>query len=580
VIALASQSRGAAISLALGIAVTSGILIGRGLGQASRSRGRTFRQLPIAFVMAVGLGLAVFASAGDVADQLDRTTTAEVDHPTSKFAAWKSSVSLVAETPWVGVGRGAVESTLTRVFDASSFATFSHLENEYVSAIVEWGVPAAFVLALVLAWAIITAIRRWRDGALAAGALGALAGVMFQSSVDFGIQLLGIAVPVTIVAATVVVVPLRETSKFRWLRVQRWSLVLGLLAAAYVVMLPSARTLQEDHDLLDASETPDQGVLLEVIQRHPLDYFAFGRSAEQMAETNDPRTVPFLNHALILHPSHPGLHRLAARLLAAADRKPQAAVEYGLALSGTIHPHLLLTEIVAVLPNAGDAANAIPVDYFAPQEILLSLEELKREDVSEHWLMRLLDAPTRDLKMTDELYDMAMLREDFDVAFHTATVRMRDAHTNTSRLMLARVEFAQHDYDAVQRELADVANWRGRIDEQGDAWLLVCDTHSARGEWEDALQCIHQVDGSGLMAARRDDIGKRLQDISDHRHAEVRLQNVQDLERSMNLPVDTYIPVLHDEPSGSASTSPIINPLLTPHPTQHGAEHSATPGHQ
>ncbi len=191
------------------------MLVGRRVHEFSKQPSAALRQLPVILVMVVGFGLTVYAGGGDVVDQLDRTSAVEVDHPTSKFAAWRASASLVAETPWVGVGRGAVEPAFTRVSNVSAFVTFSHLENEYVSAVVEWGVPAAFALGVVLIWCTWAALRRWRDGPLVAGALGALLGVMFQSSVDYGIQLLGLAVPVTIVACTVLLVPVRETSRFK-----------------------------------------------------------------------------------------------------------------------------------------------------------------------------------------------------------------------------------------------------------------------------------------------------------------------------------------------------------------------------
>jgi hypothetical protein len=579
VIALASQSRGAAISLALGAAIASGILIGRGVGEVAGGARRVFRQLPIAFVMAVGLGLAVFSSAGDVADQLDRTTMTEVDHPTSKFAAWKASVQLVAETPWVGVGRGAVEPTFTRIFDGSAFFTFSHLENEYVSAIVEWGVPGALALALALAWCIIVALRRWRDGALAAGALGGVVGVMFQSSVDFGIQLLGLAVPVTVVACTLLVVPLRETSKWARLRVPRIGLVVALGVCAVLVMRPSARSLQEDHDRLLAKDHLELATLFQMIERHPLDYFPFGEAAKQMLENDDPRGVAFLNHALELHPAHPGLHRLAARLLAGTGRKDQATVEYSLAMDGTYQPHVLLTEITAVLPDAADAARAIPVDYFSPDSVLNSLQELKRDDVAQAWLARVVQSSNRTLALVDKLYNLAMARNDLDVAMRAANLRLNEQHTTTSRLMLAKVEFAKLDYAAVQKELADVQQWRGRIDERGDAWLLVCDTYQMQGQWDPALECLHHLDGSGLMQMRHDDIAKREKDIADHRTSEAKLKEIQDLEREMHLPVDTYLPVLPSNPDapasapghGTAITNPITNPLK--HSTGQGSGH-------
>jgi O-antigen ligase len=580
VVTFASLSRGAALSLVLGVAVTGANLIGRAVGDVSGRRRRD--QLPIALVIGVGLALAVYSSAGNVADQLDKTSLTELDHPASKFEAWRSSVALVAETPWVGVGRGALESTFTRVHAPSAYATFSHLENEYIQVIVEWGVPEALAMALVLAWFIITAIRRWRDGPLAAAAFGAIAGVMFQSSVDFGVELLGLAIPVTIVAATLQVVPIRETSELLGLRLQRGVLIAALFAAAAVLLLSATRSVQEDHDDLVAAEAPSLDDLHAAIERHPLDYLAFAQVAANLMQAKNPDAAEFLNHALALHPTHPGLHRLTARLLSANDRKGQAALEYSLAMNGTGAPHLLLTEILANLPGANDAAAAIPLDY-RPDTILRSLKELERADVAERWLVRVVAEPVPDIRVVDQLYDMATSRNDLDVALHTAKIRLDLAHTKTSRLMLARVEFLRHDLAAVQAELSDVLTWTDQTDERADARLLLCDTYSEQRQWEVALECIHRLDASGLVASRRLEITRRESEINDQRSAELRAERIQELERSLNLPVDVNIPVIPSHgvaprppQPGIGITNPIKNPLLHPN-DQRSQPSRATP---
>ncbi len=570
-VALLSLSRGAAISLVLGVVVTSSLLIGRRLGDVggdSRRRRRfSSNQLPIVLVITVGFGLAVFSSAGKVADQLGKTSMVELEHPASKFAAWKASTRLIVESPWVGVGRGAVEPTFTRVYEPSAYVTFSHLENEYIQAVVEWGVPGGILLALALGWCIVTALRRWRDGPLVAGAIGGIAGVMFQSSVDFGVELLGVAIPVTIVASTLQLVPLCETSRFGWLRLGRIVLVVVLAGAAVMLSLPTTRTLEEDHAMLVATRTPHVQDLVEVIERHPLDYFAFGQAGEELMYSSDPRAVAFLNHALTLHPSHPGLHRLTARLLVSIGRTDQAAVEYSLAMTGATRPHLLLAEIVAMLPATNDAAAAIPLDYPKPDTVLKSLAQLNRLDISERWLMRIVDQPTHDLRLIDELYKLGMDRNDLEVALRAARARFAESQTPTSRLMLARVEFQRNELDAVLEQLSDVKTWRGRLDERADAWLLVCDAHHKRRNWDAALECLHHLDATGSMNMRRNEIVTREGEISDERTSELRIKQIQNLERSLNLPIDTDIPVIRNKPEAPAPQpgigieNPIRNPL-------------------
>ncbi|MGN6108725.1 MAG: O-antigen ligase family protein, partial [Kofleriaceae bacterium] len=241
-VASLTLSRGAILGLATGLGVTLGIVVAQRLAptEQSRSSRRRFliNTLPIGTVAVCVLVVIVYTSAGSAAEQLANTSLQEIREPKSKYAAWRSSVALIEESPWVGVGRGAFEPAFTRVHPASAFVTFSHLENEYIQAVVEWGVPGALLLAALLGWLAIVAIRKWRDGPLAAAALGGVTTAIVQSNVDFGIELLGLAVPVTIVAATLATVPVKPLSPRVLLRARLFRLAhLGGLAAAALVLL-------------------------------------------------------------------------------------------------------------------------------------------------------------------------------------------------------------------------------------------------------------------------------------------------------------------------------------------------------
>jgi O-antigen ligase len=535
IVAAASLSRGAIIGLVIGVVVCAALLVA---GRLEHRRRRSWRNdVPIALVIGLGVALALYASAGNVADQLQDTSLTELSRPVSKYEAWKSSLRLVRESPWVGVGRGATEATLTRVHPASAYFTFSHLENEYLTTIVEWGIPGAFLLALAFAWCVTRTLRRWRDGPLAAGAIGALTAILFQSSVDFGIELLGIAVPATIIASTVQLVPLRPSSHPLRDRASRSALVLALLCCAGVLVLPMTRSIAEDHDAILAMKDPQLPSIRASIERHPLDYYGFGIAADVQSRAGDIHAVEYLNQALALHPTHPGLHRLAARMLIGNKRYAQAAVEYALAMNADAAPRALLNEIVMLLPNADYAADAIPTDYPNIDVMLHTLTELKRSDLSEKWLARVARRPQHDLRVIDMLYDLAMARGDVDVARQTAELRLDVSHTTTSRLMLAKVKLAQHEYDALLTELADVKNWTGRIDEKADAWLILCDVHIAREQWDPALECLHRLDSSGMpLSGGRVEITKRLQEIGQKRAYEAKMQAATALEKSLGPP--------------------------------------------
>ncbi len=534
-VGLASLSRGAAIALVLGSLVTLAVLVGNRLAahadRETRRQAFVIKDVPLTIVVALGLALALYASGGRVADQIENTSLTELNEPVSKFAAWTSSFELLKESPWFGIGRGATESTLTRVHSASAYVTFSHLENEYVQAIVEWGVPGAIILALLTAWVIVTAIRRWRDGPLAAAALGALAAVAFQSSVDFGVELLGIAMPATLVATTLATVPVRDRGRVTLVRARRLALVTVLVITAVMLLSPMTRTLQEDHDALTAQKEPIVEDAHDLIERHPLDYFGYGEVAALMMLTGDPLAARYLNHAMALHPFHPGLHRLAARLLIGAGRTKQAAIEYSLALHGTLAPRLALSEITSVLPAAEDAAAAIPIDYPNSLLVLHALHELHRDDVAEAWLVRVVEQPNADVTSIDQLYDLATLRKDFAVAEQAARARLAAAKTTTARVMLAKAQLARNEVDEILEDLADVESWQGRTDEKGEAWLILCDARIALRQWDPALSCLHRLDASGINAGAHDDIAKRLRSIEKTRESDARKAAIEALER-------------------------------------------------
>ena len=535
--AMASLSRGATLALALGVAMTISILFARRLGTASEDGSRPMRALvndvPITIVIAFGLAVAVYTSAGKVADQLDNTALVELGQPLSKYAAWQSSFQLVEEAPWTGIGRGAVEPAFTRVHDASAFITFSHLENEYVQAIVEWGVPGAILLGLALAWCIATGAKRWRDGPLAAGALGACAAILFQSSVDFGVELLGLAVPVVLIASTLLGSRLRETRSLAG-RGARGLLILAIGGGAAVLMLPMTRSLQEDHDQLTAADSATVETAREVIERHPLDYLSYGEAAAAMLRTGDPQAGKLLNHALRLHPTHPGLHRLAARLLLGSGRRAQSAVEYADAMRGTLMPRTLILEIVAMLPELELASAAIPADAPNARQIRRTLTEVDREDITLRWLQRRVAGPQHDLTAIDQLYQLAMVRHDWPVAEQAARRRLAASNTTASRILLERVLFRREQFDQVIKDLADVATWKGRIDEQSDAWLLVCDAQIEKRAWDPALQCLHKLDGAGVLSVtQRYEITKRLAIVTEHREMEAKQKAIEEMQRAL-----------------------------------------------
>ncbi len=516
-VTLATISRGAVIALAAGMVVTGATLIAQRLspahGESARSRRARFfsATLPVGIVVTCILVGSVYIGAGSAVEQLQSTSLAEIHDPTSKFAAWRSSVLLIEDSPWIGVGRGAFESTFTRVHAPSAFVTFSHVENEALQAAVEWGIPLTIILGAFGGWILLLAVRRWNDGPLAASALGGVMVVAFQSNFDFGAELLGIAVPVTMLIASLTYVPLRDRDQQRpfLLRAARSLHIASLLGGMCLLILPRTRGLEDDH--LALRDVPSREQIETSIANHPLDYLGYALLAQRALRSSDPKGVKLLNHALRLHPTHPALHGIAARLLVRAKLPGQAEIEYAAMIRGMRDPELAILEVVSALQPT-EAANAIPGELDIDTTIR-TLERAHRFDIALLWLQQVWKEHD-DIHTTEVLYSVAMEANDLAAAETAARRRCVLVPTTRCRLALALVLARAKKYRDLVQELADVADWHGHRDDQTAAWLMLCDAQAALGMTSDARFCLRRLEGSGLTAPNDADLRRRF-DVLD-----------------------------------------------------------------
>jgi O-antigen ligase len=521
---LDTLSRGAAIALALGAFVTIAVLVAQRFvaHETPRRRRASFltSQLPIGVVAACTVVVVLYAGANGVTQQLSDTSFDELHAPRSKFAAWRSAVELVDESPWVGVGRGAMEPAFTRVHPASAYASYSHLENEYLQAIVDWGVPGALLLGIAAIWFTVAAFRRWRDGPLAAAALGAVTVVAFQSNVDFGVEVLGVAVPITAVAATLVYVPLREPShRELWLwRALRGVHVVALIIVALLLVSSRTTSVEEDHLAFAGRADLQPDDLRGPLERHPLDYYNYQLEAQLLIRAHDPNAIRMLNHALILNPAAPSLHLMAARLLLDTGHPDQAAVEYATAFPPVRDKRRLLAEITSRFPKALAAA-AIPIDVKTLRQVNSILDELGRSDVAVMWLGRVLDQQPHALLACDLLYGEGI---HGDVTIVELARRKCGGYlpSRELRIALAHALLKAHGNEEVVLILADIDSWRGPSNERFDAWLVLCDAQAELEHWDDAGRCLRRLDASGLVSPDNTaEVATRLEKVQAGRRA-------------------------------------------------------------
>ncbi|CAN5915238.1 hypothetical protein BH11MYX3_BH11MYX3_41180 [soil metagenome] len=520
---VATVSRGATLALIVGVLVVGITLIAQRMTDQNRRAGRRSelltKSLPIAVVGVCTVFIVIYSSAGNVSRELGKLSFDEISRPRTKFAEWTASAELVEESPWVGVGRGGFETSFTRVYPDAGFSTFSHTENAYLQAVVDWGIPWAALICVALGWFWVVALRRWRDGPLSAGALGALAVVAIQSNVDFGIELLAIAAPATAIAATLAYVPLRE-GRSRWLASGlRIGHIVGLLVAAIALLSNATSTVAEDHARIDETSTLDE--IRAVAQRHPFDYYVYAQAAQQLARTGDPASVSLLNHALRLHPTHPGLHRIAARLLLRSGNVAQAAIEYAEAIRVGGSPQQLVKELVTALPPA-QAIAGIPLDYPYLGQIVQLLEDLKRRDLALAWLAALQAREPGRAGVCPTLFEVALRDQNLPAIESTVRACGEVSLDPPMRLALVRLLAARGAHEDVLRLVGNVEDWTGGVEAKVAGWLALCDAQIALRRWDEAKRCVRRLDASALLSREAGiEIRSRLDQIEKGKTAPV-----------------------------------------------------------
>lgn len=518
---VATLSRGATIALGTGIACTLAVVFAqRAIPEVGRSRRRSFRitSLPIAIVGICAIVIVVYGSAGGISRELSRTEFGEIAQPKSKYAAWRSSITLVEDAPVFGQGRGAFETVFSRVHPSSGLATFTHLENELLQVVVDWGLVGAIAIGGAMLWLFIVVIRRWRGTSLAAGALGGLAAVALQSNVDFGLELLGIAVPTVIVAATLAYGQPRSLARPRVTRAARIAQIVALLLSCPLLFSTFTMSPVEDRIELVTESPLTLDDIREAATRHPHDYYLFALASKVVRRESRELSVRLLNHALRLHPTHSGLHLDAARLLFASGLITQSTIEYASALRTATAPERVIRELLPRFSRENVAAT-IPLDISTPARIVKILGDEGRDDIAVVWLELLLKDQPHSLRACELLFDAALRRGDLAA---TASVHKycRDFEPGPQqRLQLAYVLFRKSGFEEVERLLSDVELWTGRIDMKTKAWLLRCDAHLSSERWNDAKRCLRRLDASGLVGTKnRSQITSRLD------HADTKLR--------------------------------------------------------
>jgi tetratricopeptide (TPR) repeat protein len=484
-VSLLIGSRGAAVALMLGLATIVGLGVIGHRRRAARGQGGSARQPPRVWAV-LGLSLAIAAvvvlfTAGSVTRDLLSTSTNELTNPESKFGAWKSAAGMTLDYPVLGIGRGAFEPVFTGVHVSSNERIYSHVENEYLQAVVDWGylgvslLLAAFALLLRLIW------RQWDGRAWSLGAAGGLVVLAAHGTVDFGLELPGVALSAILLLGALSRPDLTKlaTDAHRRIRASR-AIAVGL--ALLVVMAaasPVGRTLRDDRLDLSASLASD-GIAIDEIasranafqRRHPADYYGAALAARALYERRSRTAFRYANHALKRHPTHPGTHHLVARMLLAAGRGSQAAIEYSLAIKFSENPVAIVEEVGRVFGDATLAARALPNVRTAPF-LLNRLVRAGRSDIAVIWGTTLLSERPGDKDLPLPIARAALAIGDTELATRMAVEAHRGLHSLETARLLTSVWDGAGKTDAADQVLLEFARDSPKPSEQGTVLALL-----------------------------------------------------------------------------------------------------------
>lgn len=310
-------SRSGLGSLAVGLLVLAIVAI-RADPRALQSKRLALGALVVGF----GLLLAAVLVADELGEDLASTNL-------NKVRLALRGLDLVAQQPWLGIGRGAYSEAFVRLFGTSE--RVEQPENFVVQWASEWGLPATLALLAVLAraWLRATSTRsrvRW-------GALAGVASIAAHDLLDFATEVVGIAVVASALLA-LALAPSASALEERW---SGRNFVVGVALAAAVALvalgpdLEVRRVRESERALIAAIEAHDEtrfdAAFRAAVARHPGEpaFALLGAYAAIAAERPD--AGRWLNRAMVLAPRWHSPHLLAARWLVDRGALGQAWLE-------------------------------------------------------------------------------------------------------------------------------------------------------------------------------------------------------------------------------------------------------------
>ncbi len=324
------SSRGATGSLCFGVALVIGLsFYTRKRFDSARAQGAILAACAVAATIVVVISLSE-GSEHLLSTDLIKVTIA------------KSSLALVASSPWFGSGRGAFETVFSSVREGTTYVTFTNPEDFVIQWLVEWGVPISIVGAALLGWALrpqvlLRAVRP------AIGVWVAIVVGILHELADYHFEVPGVVALATVCVAIVVGGRSSSRSSSEKLPVSSAAsraviaVVAGTVLATVAVWADIGHTLAEERRLLsgmvvDKSVTAEhfREVVRAAMLRYPAEPFFALMGAVRAQAHGEGSVIPWVARALERNPRFGRAHFVLAQSLA-SRHAAQARLEYRLA---------------------------------------------------------------------------------------------------------------------------------------------------------------------------------------------------------------------------------------------------------
>ncbi len=441
--ALGCGSRGAALSLVAGLLWAVAVTFA---WERKRKRGRQ-RWLLVGVVAVVAVvGVTLGFVAGIHQDF--------VDGEYSKVELIQAGAALATEHPLLGVGRGAFEAAFA---EHGASVRFTHPENILVHWAVEWGVPFALLLLFVSGQTLLRSARsRHVEVAVASGALAAL---VLHDLVDFALEMPGIVVVVAVLLGALVRRPTRGPSLNRR-RLMGLALGLAAIIVGLGLGVNTRRPEAFESRFAEVNQEHLEELVAEAIRLHPVDPRVTLFASAAMVRLRETESIRWVNRTMVLAPSWPSPHLLAAEALYVRGALPQALLEAreaiwlgdergGLQFLCVLAPRSEIEDLVRVVPDdqrAGNIGLRISQCLGERGEVFDNvLVDLRPDSVDA--LARRARRALRDERVDDALADVRRALE-------------LDPDREMLRVLRARIT-AERDPDQALEQLGEVDSWQG-----------------------------------------------------------------------------------------------------------------------